>query len=114
MPRTLILQAPQDYHSKPCQAQGQNHANSQAMAALSHTHVHRTIVAQHQLATHQHQLRASPSCTEGALSTHLGGHRYTKAGVSLLTPSPGNITLPVLYPRCPRPCHACHHPHAGG
>lgn len=88
--------------------------NIQAMAALSHTHAHRTITAQHQLATHQHQLRASPSCTEGAPSSHLGGHRYTKAGVSLLTPSPGKITLPVLYPRCPRPCHACHHPHAGG
>lgn len=61
-----------------------------------------------------HQLRASPSCTEGAPSSHLGGHRHTKAGVSLLTPSPGKITLPVLDPRCPRPCHACHHPHAGG
>lgn len=57
---------------------------------------------------------ASPSCTEGAPSSHLGGHRFTKAGVSLLTPSPGKITLPVLYPLCPRPCHACHHPHAGG
>lgn len=85
-----------------------------AMAALSHIHAHRTTMAQHQLATHPHQLRALPSCTEGAPSSHLGGHRHPKAGVSLLTPSPGKITMPVLCPRCPRPCHACHHPHACG
>lgn len=96
--------------------------NIQAMAVLSHTHAHRTITAQHQLATHQHQLRASPSCTDGAPSSHLGGHRYTKAGgessdtlagknhaaraVSTLpTPVPCVSPSPRRWPGAPRTSH---------
>ncbi|MEJ1273419.1 hypothetical protein NN561_004286 [Cricetulus griseus] len=95
-------------------SQGQNHPNIQAMAALPHTHAHRTIMAQHQLAIHPAPAACITLRAEGAPSSHLGGHHHTKAGVNLLTLSPGKITLPVLDPRCPRPCHACHHPHAGG
>lgn len=93
------------------------------MAALSHTHAHRTIMAQqHQLATHPHQLRCIAllyrGCTlltPGRSPLHQGGgessdtlarkNHAARAVSTLPTPVPRVSPSPRRWPGAPRTSH---------
>lgn len=106
-------------------SQGQNHPNIQAMAALPHTHAHRTIMAQHQqLATHpapaacitlHAEQRGCTLLTPGRPPPHQGGgessdtfageNHAARAGSTLPTPVPRVSSSPRRWPGAPRISH---------
>lgn len=53
-----------------------------------------------------------PTCTEGCTRLTPGRPPWHRGGGESFDTRARKATLPVPDPRCPRPCHGCHYPHA--